>query len=243
MEKLIPLSIRCWMWRVLIGESYSPPLGWVEFGSLRRIEPISREYGRGGGHFIDRYYIERFLSDNAPLVRGRVLEVGDNNYTRRFGGNRVTRSDVLHVAKNPRATFIDDLATGTTLPPNAFDCFICTQTLQYIPDMDAAIQTIFRILKPQGVLLATVPGLSYHNPEADPWGYFAMFTRWSAREHFGRVFPPDHLDVRSHGNVLASISFLQGLACEDVRSEELDYNDDFYQLCITIKAVKPIFLL
>ncbi len=242
-EKLLPQRIRGWMLRILSGEKGYPPVGEVGFGSLRRLEPISREYGGNRGHFIDRYYIERFLGDNAHFIQGRVLEVGDDNYTRRFGGNRVARSDILHSSENPRAIFIDDLADGMTLPSNAFDCFICTQTLQYIPDIDAAIQTIYRILKPGGVLLATVPGLSYHNPEADPWGYFAMFTRWSARKHFARVFPSDHLDVRSYGNVLASISFLHGLACEEVRPEELDYNDDFYQLCITIKAVKSSILL
>ena len=37
---------------------------------------------------MDRHYIERFLAQHAVDVQGRVLEVGDDAYTRRFGGER-----------------------------------------------------------------------------------------------------------------------------------------------------------
>jgi hypothetical protein len=46
---------------------------------------------------IDRYYIERFLQTHSADIRRHVLEVGDNAYTRRFGGNRVTKSDVINL--------------------------------------------------------------------------------------------------------------------------------------------------
>ena len=44
--------------------------------------------------------------------------------------------------------------------PDAFDCIIFTQTLHFIYDVRLAIQTLHRILKPGGVLLATFPGIS-----------------------------------------------------------------------------------
>src|SRR5438876_1720600 len=97
-------------WR---GQPYSPPVGRVQFGELRRKTPISRHFGFDRGLPIDRYYIEGFLARNAADIRGRVLEIGDNAYTRKYGGHSVTMSDVLHVAKgNPIATFVDDLATA-----------------------------------------------------------------------------------------------------------------------------------
>lgn len=69
------------------------------------IEEQREEIAGSRGQPVDRHYIERFLSAHASDVRGAVLEVGDNEYTRRFGGERVTTSDVLHVETgHPGAT-------------------------------------------------------------------------------------------------------------------------------------------
>ncbi len=45
-----------------------------------------REFGYDRGLPIDRYYIERFLANNASDIRGHVMEIADNIYMRRFGG-------------------------------------------------------------------------------------------------------------------------------------------------------------
>lgn len=133
----------------------------VRFGDFRRLVPFSREFGFDRGTPVDRFYIEWFLSCCEADIRGRVLEIGDNSYTKRFGGNRVTHSDVLHVQEgNPQATFIGDLTSAEHIPSDVFDCIILMQTLHLIYDMKAAMRTLYRILKPGGVLLATVPGIS-----------------------------------------------------------------------------------
>ena len=137
------------------------PLGGARFGNLRRVVPISRYFGFDRGQPVDRHYVERFLARHAADVRGRVLEVGDDSYTRQFGGDRVTVRDVLHVNEhNPQATIVDDLASGERIPSDAFDCVILTQTLHLVYDIQAAVRTLHRILKPGGVLLLTVPGIS-----------------------------------------------------------------------------------
>ena len=126
-----------------------PPVGWVNFGSFRRVTPISADWGISRGHPIDRYYIESFLREHGADIRGRVLEVADNNYTVQFGGDRVTKSDILHATPdNPGATFVGDLATADNLPSQAFDCVILTQVMQYIYDDRAAVRNLWRILKP-----------------------------------------------------------------------------------------------
>ena len=105
--------------------------GTVDFGQLRRLTPISREFGYDRGLPIDRYYIEQFLSTNASDIRGRVLEMGDDSYTRKFGADRVQQADVLHVVEgNPRATIVADLTCADHVPSDIFDCIILTQTLQ-----------------------------------------------------------------------------------------------------------------
>lgn len=217
-----------------------PPVGTIDFGDLRRKRPISGDFGSERGTTIDRHYIEGFLAEHAHFVKGRVLEIGDNVYTKQFGQSRVTTSDILHVHDgNKRATFVDDLARGDTLPSNEFDCVILTQTLQLIYDVPAAIRTLHRILKPSGVLLATFPGLS-QIPECE-WSehWYWGFTSRSALRLFRESFPDDCVEVRAHGNVLASAGFLYGFAVEELELEELDYRDPDYELVITVKAQKP----
>ncbi len=92
-----------------------------------------------------------------------MLEIHDDSYTKRYGGGRVHSSDVLDVAEdNPQATIVADLTRADHVPSEAFDCIIFTQTLQFIYDMRSAVQTLERILKPGGTLLATLPG---HQPD------------------------------------------------------------------------------
>lgn len=217
-----------------------PPIGGVKFGHLRRVTPISQHFGYDRGLPVDRYYIEKFLSQHSSDVQGRVLEIGDDSYTRQFGGDRVTTRDVLHVhADNPIATFVGDLTHAEQLPSNAFDCFVLTQTLHLVYDFHSALQTIYRILKPGGVVLATVPGISQISVDewADYWCW--AFTALSARQMFEEVFPADCIQVETHGNVLAATAFLQGLAYQELKQQELDFHDRQYQLLITIRAVKP----
>jgi hypothetical protein len=53
---------------------------------------------------------------------------------------------------------------------------------------------------------------------------------------FGEVFKD--VAVEAYGNVLVATSFLQGLAWQELRSEELDHRDAAYELVITVRAVK-----
>jgi SAM-dependent methyltransferase len=222
------------------------PVGKVRFGDLRRRKPISRRFGFDRGQAIDRYYIENFLARHADDVRGRVLEIGDNFYTRKFGGSRVEISDVLHVTEgNPQATIVADLTRADHVPSDAFDCIIFTQTLQFIYDVRSAIRTLYRILKPGGILLATFPGIGRMlDPSQEKWDvhYHWAFTLPSVRRLFEEAFPTSNFEVEAHGNVLAAISFLHGLAVEELRQEELDHREadyDGYEVLIALRAVKP----
>jgi SAM-dependent methyltransferase len=238
LEAVLPLPLyrQLALWR---GVSYYPPVGRVHFGDLRRVEPLSREFGYDRGCPVDRYYIENFLAKQTDDIRGRVMEIGDDSYTRQFGGERVTKWDILHaVAGNPQATIIADLSNADHIPSDTFDCIILTQTLHLIYDVRLAIQTLYRILKPGGVLLATVPGISQVSIDewADCW-YWA-FTILSVQRLFEETFAAEDIKIEARGNVLAATAFLNGLATEELRPEELDFDDPHYQLVITIRAAK-----
>jgi glycosyltransferase involved in cell wall biosynthesis len=240
-RRSVPLRVRHWLWAKRQGIDGAIPVGSVRFGSLRRVTPLSREFGYDRGLPIDRYYIERFLSANAAQVGGHVLEVGDDTYTRRFGGNRVTRSDVLHVAEGePGSTIIGDLTCADHIPSDSFDCVILTQTLQFIYDVPAALRTVRRILRPGGTVLATLSGISrISRYDLERWGFCWAFTSISARRLFEEVFRGARISVEAHGNVLTASAFLYGLAAEELRQDELDYRDSDYEVIIAVRAVKP----
>lgn len=214
--------------------------GPVRFGSLRRLTPVSRSFGGDRGQPIDRYYIERFLAAHAEPIQGRVLELQDASYTRRFGGERVTRADVLNLtADNPRATIIADLTRADHIPSDTFDCVIFTQALHLIWDVRAAVATLHRILKPGGALLGTFPAISQIcRWDIERWGDYWRFTDAAIRRLVGEAFGPANVTVEAHGNVLAAICFLMGLAAHELRADELDVRDPDYQVLITAVAVK-----
>jgi hypothetical protein len=219
-----------------------PPLGAVDLGDLRRLTPISRECGWDRGLPVDRYYIEGFLQQNQADIHGRVLEIGDPRYTQQFGGDRVTKSDVLHVnLLKPGVTIIGDLTGADEISSDRYDCLIITQTLQLIYEVRAAIKTSYRILKPGGVVLATFPGISQIARARYPeqWKDYWRFTSTAAQRLFAEVFPEENLEVQAHGNVLAATAFLQGLGINELAQEELDHHDPDYEVLIGVRAVKP----
>lgn len=239
-DRTVPRFIRSWIGLLAFRGQFRPPSGWLHLGNLRRVTPISRTFGFDRGMPVDRYYIEQFLQAHASDIRGHVLEVGDRSYTTRFGGDRVSRSDVLHARHgNPEATLVGDLCTGEGIPEEAFDCIILTQVLPFLWDFKAAIDMLERALKPNGVLLATVPGISQISRfDADQWGDYWRFTSISARRLFEERFKPEQMSVNVYGNVLAATAFLHGVAAQELRADELDYLDPDYEVTVTVRAQK-----
>ncbi|HSP23888.1 MAG TPA: methyltransferase domain-containing protein, partial [Saliniramus sp.] len=218
--------------------SASPPRGEGNFGDVRRTSPSDPDFGFSRGLPVDRHFIEAFLEAQSDAIAGRVLEIGDDAYTRRFGGADVTRADVLHVSPDaPGATFTGDLADAPSLPDAAFDCVVLTQTLHLVFDMAAAIGTLARILKPGGVLLLTTPGIS--QIDRGEWGdtWYWSLTPAAVRRLLGGPEWSD-LHVESHGNVLAATAFLQGLAADELTPEELSTCDLAYPVIVTARAVR-----
>jgi SAM-dependent methyltransferase len=217
---------------------WPPPVGTIDFGRLGTTSPISLDFGWDRGTPIDRYYIERFLADRTADIRGRVLEVGDDAYSRRYGGSRITKQDVLHLdVKHPNASLVGDLTQPAVLPDGAFDCILLTQTLQLIFDLEQAIRRLHTALRPGGVLLLTVPGISQidRGQWRDSWCW--AFTAVSIRKLFEPQFGPE-LEIKTHGNVFAATAFLQGAVLEEVDRAKLDIHDPAYPVTITLRARK-----
>ena len=220
-----------------IAKTFSPKVGAIRFGDLYRTKPFSTRYGIDRGGAVDRVYIEAFLSNNRAAVKGRVLEVANNDYTKKFGGSNVSKSDVLHVNENnPKATIIADLSHPLAIEENQFDCIILTQTLQFIYDYKKAIENCYRLLKPGGHLLLTVPGITPLG--RDPFDWYWSFTTFSVQKIMEEQFSKGQIRVQTFGNVLAASAFLYGMGRGEIAEQELLVNDPSFQVIIAVSAQK-----
>lgn len=203
--------------------------------------PLDDTYGMNRGTPVDRYYIEQFLEANQSLIKGRVMEIGDREYTVRYGKDRVQESVILHVMKsNPSDNMIcGNFATGEGIEEESIDCLICTQTLPFIYDLQAAAENMIRVLKKGGTALITVGGISQIiSYERTYFGHYWSFTDMSLRKLFEGAADVESVRIGTYGNVKASSAFLYGLSYEEMEPEDLEYHDENYQLIITAVVTK-----
>jgi len=225
--------------RILGGPDWRPKFGRVWFGDYSRTEPISGVFGFDRGEPIDRYYIRSFLSENADAIGGRVLEVQDSGYTEDFGGTQVTHADVVDIdPTNSRATIRGNLELAGTLPDDAFDCIILTQTLHLMFDFRSTLANLSRALKPQGILLITVPGITPLDREESNHTWHWSFTPHSIERLLREHFAPSHVATRAYGNVFAATSFLHGLSASEVARSKLDVTDNSFPVIVAARAAK-----
>jgi len=235
----LPVPLKRRLYKFGLKKQFLPPAGKIDLGDLNRTEPISKEFGFDRGGPVDRYYIKKFLREESASIHGRVLEIGDNYYTMQYGGDKVEKSDILHIDdSNKSATFVGDLSDAPHLPDNTFDCLVLTQTLHLIYEFKDALKTCHRILKPGGALLLTVPGIT---PIAyDQWGeaWYWSFTDMAMKKVMAETFPAGNIDVNNYGNVLSATAFLYGMGEGELTQKQLDVHDPNMQVIITVKAVK-----
>lgn len=226
----------------------------LRWGLADRRAPVSACWGFDRGVPVDRHYIESFLARFAAQgdyaagdLQGRVLEVGDRRYVDRFAKlaerpepGFVHRVDVLHANAAPAgATIVGDLADAHTLPEATFDCIVATQVLCVIWEVQAALENLNRALKPGGVLLLTVPGItSALTPDRDHWGDWWRFTSSSLRRLLEDAFPGGRVHVEAYGNLQSATFFLHGLVAGDLSAQELDLRDPDYEVTIAARVVK-----
>jgi glycosyltransferase involved in cell wall biosynthesis/SAM-dependent methyltransferase len=225
--------------RIGLYKNYTLPVGTIDLGDFNRVVPFSNDFGYERGGPIDRYYIENFLHQNRKAIAGHVLEIGDNEYTLRFGDQNKLQSEILHVdSSNDKATIIGDITNLPQIPTGNFDCIILTQTLHLIYDFKKALDTCYRILKPGGVLLMTVPGITHIDKGIWKDYWLWSFTDTSMRRVMKETFNGSAIDIQTYGNVKVASAFLYGMGLPEIDMKSLNYRDPQYQVIISVKAVK-----
>lgn len=196
---------------------------------------VDRWFARGKP--VHRYYLERFLAQHAPDIRGHCLEFQEDSYTTRFGGAQVTQLDILHLHKerDAQATLYADLTRDNDIPSAAFDCIICTYVLHSINDPPKFVRELHRILRAGGVLFVAVPDITVSYPEfSELW----RFTPLGLTRLLETAFGSGNVQACGYGNSLTCAGEIRGLAVADFSPAELEYRDPRFGLVACARAVK-----
>jgi hypothetical protein len=211
----------------------------VDWYNMRTHHPISKIFGMERGTPVDRFYIEDFLKNNQKYIQGVVCEISENLYSIKFGKNVLSYEIFDYDVKNTQATIIGDLCNIKNNQKDKIDCFIVTQTLNFIYEVEDAIRGIHEMLKVNGVALITVAGICQISKyDMHRWGDYWRFTDLSIKKLFEGIFGEGNVQVKTYGNLLSSIAYLQGISSEDLTAEELLFEDDTYQNVIAVIARK-----
>jgi len=207
---------------------------------FKKYLPVSNVYGLDRGKSVDRWYIEEFMFENRNYIKGKTLEILDRDYTRKYGKDKVITSHILDIDKdNKHADIYGDLRNlKNIIKNNTYDCIILTQVLQYIDEPVAAIKECHRILKPGGVILATMPTICRVDCVAGDAGDYWRFTRAGSEHLFCKVFPKQNIEVKARGNILTGMGFWVGLSQSDYKKEDFTQNDPNFPCLITVRARK-----
>ncbi len=225
-------------YKKIVREIYKKENPYIELLAQMPMVPVSRRVGLERGKAVDRYYIEKFMEKNSQVIQGDVMEIAEHTYTYQYG-KEITHAYALHVNGWGKDVIKGNLATGEGINGDSVDCLICTQTVQFIYDIDSVIKNIYKLLKPGGTSLVTVAGIAqislydYHN-----WGEYWRFTLQSIEQLFIKYFEKDKVEICSYGNVKIAVAMLYGLCVEDLEEEDFTYNDEQYPVIISVAARK-----
>jgi len=117
-----------------------------------------------------RQIFQRWI-DKLPASGLTVLDVGGRLQPYRpMLGTRVARFVSVDLRPTP---LVDIIANGQSLPlrDNSFDLVICTQVLQYATDPPALLEEIYRVLRPGGRLLLSVPSAQIVDSGEECWRF------------------------------------------------------------------------
>ncbi len=140
--------------------------------------PLIRKVGRALSRKLTRVTLDRFIAAHASS--GRTLDLGAQTgpYARHF-----PRRLGLDLVAAPGVSVVGD-ARALPLSSSVFDVVLCTEMLEHVPEPQAAIDEMFRVLRPGGMLVLTTRFLfPIHDA---PHDYF-RFTKYGLR-HLLRRF-------------------------------------------------------
>lgn len=132
----------------------------------------------------DRFLLQKQIKEASIYIKGRVLDVGAGGYDRYSGYFKATE----YLRMDPyQGDKVDIVGSADKIPllDNSIDSVVCTQVFEHLEFPEKSAKEIFRVLKPGGHLLVTVPQMNeLHEEPRDFWRYTKFGLR-SLFEHAG----------------------------------------------------------
>lgn len=232
-EELLETAAEC------LREAYREKYPLIRTIAKMDVNPASRKFGLERGSSVDRYYVERFLEKNKGLIHGDCLEIAENTYTVKYGGDSVKNSYILHVKGWGENAIKGNFETGEGIEENRYDCAVITQTIMYTFDLQSAAGNIHKMLKKGGSALITAAGIAQVSRyDADIWGSYYGFHEDAMRKLFEPLFGRENVRVRTYGNVKTAIALLYGMCQEDLKPEDFETDDRDYPVIVSVVVTK-----
>jgi SAM-dependent methyltransferase len=108
-----------------------------------------------------------------------LLDLGGRGkpYAPLFQG-KVAHHLVMDIEPGPSVDLVGD-ARKIPIADQSIDVVLCTQVIEHIPDPQAVVQEIHRILRPGGSLILSVPSIfPQHGSPGDYWRYMPQGLEW-----------------------------------------------------------------
>jgi SAM-dependent methyltransferase len=158
-------------------------------------------------HYIGTYFIVNDIRDAiARYAKGKVLDIGCGNkpYEVLFAetANRYIGCDIIQSSDN----VVDFLCPANDLcfDKETFDTVFSTQTLEHVADHQGMVAEAYRVLKPQGYAIFTVP-FSWELHE-EPYDFFRV-SKYGLKYLFEK-HGFEIVEIKSNGGKWAAISQL-----------------------------------
>lgn len=134
---------------------------------------------------------ERLWQENSKFANGltpgaRLLDAGAGKslYRNLFKEQVYESADIQSDQPGyPELTYNCDL-TEIPVEDGRFDAVLLNQVLEHVPNPEAVLRELFRVMKPGAKLLYTGP--FFYQEHLQPWDFY-RYTQFGLREQFGRA--------------------------------------------------------
>ncbi|GAB4497358.1 MAG: hypothetical protein OHK003_05640 [Anaerolineales bacterium] len=167
-----------------------------------------------------RLWLDSMLSAFAHQMRGLVVDLGGkrNNKRGTFSPPEQQAQAWFYINLDmDTSPNIYGNVTKVPMPCQSVDCVICTEVLEHLPDPQACVDEIHRLLRDDGLVFASTP--FFYPVHADPYD-FHRFTEDGLR-HLFREFKS--VDVYRMGGYLGVLGLLVELGIMGLEEDSFSH--------------------